>query len=328
MIRKSFLYVISASDEKHKIGRSNNPESRLKQLQGANPDELKLSCARECEADISECAETLAHQHLAEFRTNGEWFCLPLDKAISSLEEAIDISTRDANTPGPVSHYLPFSTEDLKSWRLTNGLTQSQSAALMGMGLKKWRGLETGLSVIPRSIEFACRYIDEHPEVLSAPRIEINSKNHDGKLLGIRPTQRFNSGSPSDNAILINRALQEPDVEKVIFYSSIRDIREVGIGHRVCALVVTSRTAHLFDQSECHVSYEAPHRSAEVKEFIENSLKINPQTTFFIPEKLLSFQVPESEREATTYLLKSEVKPLTSYDEFHQVARYLDPNVI
>jgi len=323
----SFIYVISKSLEMHKIGIGKNPAERLKQLQTGSSDSLHLIHFCKCKPSMVEAIEDLAHQSLAEHCQGGEWFNVTAEVAIGAVDEAVKLTLADANVPGPVNSYIHFSSEDLKAWRLSHELTQDKSAALMGISLKRWRNQETGVVEIQRVTEFACRYIDEHPEIVRAPTVPSNRKNKDATLLGIRPVQRFESGSPSNNAIIISRTLDEPDIEKIVFFSLIRNTKEVGIGHRIGALIVTSRTAHIFDQSECHITTESPHRAAEVQAFIEKAIKLHPDKTFTHPEKLLSFQIPEEKREAIVYLLKAQNERLTSYSQFYEIARSCDPNV-
>jgi len=69
----SHLYFIqSANTGMIKIGRSKNPEKRLKQLQTGSPNKLKLIAVFEDMGD----EEYGLHQRLREYkvRSNGEWF--------------------------------------------------------------------------------------------------------------------------------------------------------------------------------------------------------------------------------------------------------------
>jgi hypothetical protein len=53
-----------------KIGRSLNPEKRLRAIKNGNPDILKLL------GIINDDREIELHQRFAEYRTSGEWFSL------------------------------------------------------------------------------------------------------------------------------------------------------------------------------------------------------------------------------------------------------------
>jgi hypothetical protein len=67
------LYFIqSAKTGMIKIGRSKNPEKRLKQLQTGSPNKLKLIASFKEEG----WRESELHEHLREWkvRSNGEWF--------------------------------------------------------------------------------------------------------------------------------------------------------------------------------------------------------------------------------------------------------------
>lgn len=65
------LYFIQTSNNGMiKIGRSINPEKRLKQLQTGNPFKLKLIHVFEKQG----YKEKILHEELKEFKLKGEWF--------------------------------------------------------------------------------------------------------------------------------------------------------------------------------------------------------------------------------------------------------------
>jgi len=69
--KKDSLYIIQSADKGMiKIGRSIDPDVRLKQLQTGNPSKLKLIHVFE---EIGH-KEKLYHELLKEFRIKGEWF--------------------------------------------------------------------------------------------------------------------------------------------------------------------------------------------------------------------------------------------------------------
>ena len=82
MIKKDYLYFIQSDvTGMIKIGRSKDPQKRLKQLQTGNPNKLKLIA---CFEGLG-WREKLLHEELQMFRKKGEWFdymstgCLPID---------------------------------------------------------------------------------------------------------------------------------------------------------------------------------------------------------------------------------------------------------
>lgn len=75
----SNVYFIS-DGEFIKIGKSNNVERRLLELQTANPRKLKLLNTIKCENETSAFAlESFLHSILQSVHQNGEWFHLPMN---------------------------------------------------------------------------------------------------------------------------------------------------------------------------------------------------------------------------------------------------------
>lgn len=71
MKRKDNLYIIQSDlTGMIKIGRSKDPQKRLKQLQTGNPNKLKLIASFEGEG----WKEKILHERLDSFRLEGEWF--------------------------------------------------------------------------------------------------------------------------------------------------------------------------------------------------------------------------------------------------------------
>ena len=81
----------------HKIGISNDPDKRMRQLQTANPKKLELVAYVEC-LHFAEYFEAVLHAVFRDFNSNGEWFkvedhslhelanrFLDIDKAMSYL---------------------------------------------------------------------------------------------------------------------------------------------------------------------------------------------------------------------------------------------------
>lgn len=83
----SYVYVISAGRNAHKIGISSNPKERLSGLQTASP--TKLSLVYTIEVERPENIEARAHRILKPWRLEGEWFSIPAIGAISAIGQAI-----------------------------------------------------------------------------------------------------------------------------------------------------------------------------------------------------------------------------------------------
>jgi hypothetical protein len=82
------LYIISC-DLGVKVGLSNNPEKRIKQLQTGNHLKLKLEKYWEVPKELSRKIETLAHHKLRHsYAKRGEWFikCSVFDAELTIAE--------------------------------------------------------------------------------------------------------------------------------------------------------------------------------------------------------------------------------------------------
>lgn len=76
----SNIYFIS-DGEFIKIGKSNNVNRRLRELQTANPRELKLLKVIECKNETAAFElEVFLHKILQSTHQNGEWYYLPICK--------------------------------------------------------------------------------------------------------------------------------------------------------------------------------------------------------------------------------------------------------
>lgn len=85
-IPASFIYVIEGEGGKHKIGISSDPIRRISELQTGSPVALKFSFIAVSSHPVIEI-ETLAHNLLTNYRTSGEWFCVPASVAIGAIFE-------------------------------------------------------------------------------------------------------------------------------------------------------------------------------------------------------------------------------------------------
>jgi len=81
-----YVYLIRSGGNGYcKIGVSNNPENRRKQLQTSNPYILTLE--NQYETEFANLVEKTLHRRYSHYRTNGEWFDLPIEDQINFINE-------------------------------------------------------------------------------------------------------------------------------------------------------------------------------------------------------------------------------------------------
>lgn len=82
-----YIYVIANSPEGPvKIGRSEKPEKRLRQLQVANSSILTLYYKKPFSLDRIKVVETGLHEEFVDRRVHGEWFDVGVMDAIEMIE--------------------------------------------------------------------------------------------------------------------------------------------------------------------------------------------------------------------------------------------------
>jgi hypothetical protein len=84
----AFLYVIAAAEHQLgpvKLGLSNEPEKRLKQLQTGHPEFLKIYHQEEASDKNVKVLEKLLHRDINYRRQRGEWFNLSVAEAIDHV---------------------------------------------------------------------------------------------------------------------------------------------------------------------------------------------------------------------------------------------------
>ena len=84
----SYIYVIGGTDKPYKIGISNDPKRRLKDLQTGHPNKLKIHYKEKVPTDQVRLIEQTIHKTINHRRTHGEWFDLELDQAIAEVKFA------------------------------------------------------------------------------------------------------------------------------------------------------------------------------------------------------------------------------------------------
>jgi hypothetical protein len=87
---KAFVYVISGEHGRQKIGCSDNPKQRIKELQTGSPYPLKFEFVGEAENNSAGQIEVEAHFMLNPHKAPGgdEWFVVPPDVAITAVMAA------------------------------------------------------------------------------------------------------------------------------------------------------------------------------------------------------------------------------------------------
>lgn len=89
MSKPDYIYIIRQGDTRlFKIGVSNNPERRLKNLQTGNPHDLKILKQFRCDVPAYG-AERIIHAHLKDMHARGEWFDIPTDDKVVSVAQAM-----------------------------------------------------------------------------------------------------------------------------------------------------------------------------------------------------------------------------------------------
>ena len=84
----SFIYLIESDQGHVKIGYSQDPESRLSQLQTAHSKPLVLKYTREIDQAATATMERIIHEQLKQYRMSGEWFDISADIARSEIDFA------------------------------------------------------------------------------------------------------------------------------------------------------------------------------------------------------------------------------------------------
>lgn len=86
-----YIYVIEQRPGVVKIGRSNDPERRLQDMQVASPEPMELLVAVE-HPDV-DIAESRLHDEFADDRLNGEWFDIGEDRRDALIDRLSGLQT-------------------------------------------------------------------------------------------------------------------------------------------------------------------------------------------------------------------------------------------
>jgi predicted GIY-YIG superfamily endonuclease len=86
----SYIYVIAAKEEgPSKVGFSNNPERRLRQLQTGYPEPLAIYHTEEVDPSWVQIMEGVIHRENRHKRLTGEWFRMSVEDAILEIRHAM-----------------------------------------------------------------------------------------------------------------------------------------------------------------------------------------------------------------------------------------------
>jgi hypothetical protein len=132
----SFIYIIRGDHGLIKIGISSNPTARLAQLRAASAVPLAIAYvgALRCNGYAVEAA---AHETLAGYRQNGEWFNCPVDMAVAAIGVAAyrlgePLASGD---PRPADEIVRAAAAPLLLTRIVLGAAMGVIIALLIIGL-------------------------------------------------------------------------------------------------------------------------------------------------------------------------------------------------
>lgn len=84
-MEKSYIYIISSTNGRIKIGYSKNPLKRLKSLQTGNDCKLTLEYMQEVSLNKVKLIEQKVHNSMRYLRKSGEWFEMDLETAKAEI---------------------------------------------------------------------------------------------------------------------------------------------------------------------------------------------------------------------------------------------------
>lgn len=85
----SYIYIIGSNSSPYKIGFSKEPQKRLKSLQTGHPFKLSLLYTKEVSDQEVKNIEKQIHRVIGYKKSNGEWFNISLEEAISEVNFAV-----------------------------------------------------------------------------------------------------------------------------------------------------------------------------------------------------------------------------------------------
>lgn len=84
----AYIYVIGEQCPPYKIGITNNPDRRLKNLQTGHPKKLTIHYTESIPENKVKELEQIIHKTIGHKRLVGEWFDIQLSEAIAEVKYA------------------------------------------------------------------------------------------------------------------------------------------------------------------------------------------------------------------------------------------------
>lgn len=111
----SYIYIISTAkheDGPVKIGISDNPDKRLKQIQTGYPEKIEIKHLEEFKTRKKTFElERLLHKDFSIYRSHGEWFNMTVKEAINYLTFTI-IQYGDSEIEDNIDLTVPYPPKD------------------------------------------------------------------------------------------------------------------------------------------------------------------------------------------------------------------------
>lgn len=108
MGKQGYVYLIQAGDSfRFKIGRSVDPERRIKEIQIGSSVKLKLLCQKNCRDMCVQ--ENRWHELFGASRRHGEWFDLDekqLPKIVSALKDSKNNARATKDVAGGLDYQI------------------------------------------------------------------------------------------------------------------------------------------------------------------------------------------------------------------------------
>lgn len=100
--------------------------------------------------------EVLARPHVAHWGTLVAW------------DEADEVGIDHVHVRHLARQQRPFLAEDLSLWQSRLGLSNSEAARLLGIGVSTFAGFKAGSARIPAVVQIACKAMEADPLVFEA----------------------------------------------------------------------------------------------------------------------------------------------------------------
>lgn len=88
--RPSYIYL-AVCQQYFKIGRANDPQQRVRELQVGNPCKVELVFAWSCDSRVSAVFESALHKKFAHRLVQGEWFALSRPEYMWFLQDPLPL---------------------------------------------------------------------------------------------------------------------------------------------------------------------------------------------------------------------------------------------